>query len=428
MPDPRAARFGEVLAVGEFRSLFAAQLVTVMGDQLARVALSILVFDRTGSPGWAAAVYAATFLPDLLGGPLLSGLADRYPRRTVMVSADLARVVLVGLMALPGMPLPVVGGLLVVVQVLNPPWNAARAALLTHVVSDRQFVSAMGLLSMVVQSGQVVGFAGGGLLVAWLGPHGALATDAGTFGVSALVLLAGVRQRPAAAAPDVASSAGAGSSRGRAWWSLVRGGMLLVWSDRRLRSLVALGCVSGFYIAGEALAAPYAAELGGGSVTVGLLLGAFAAGSVAGMALLARVPEVYRRRLLVPLPVLACAVLLGCAADPGLVVTLLLFTISGCASAYNLVASTVFVQLTPDSQRAQAFGLAITALRVSQGVGVVVAGLAAERLGPHLVVAFAGALGTVAALAACDSWRRASARAPGPDAASGPGTGGARLS
>jgi MFS family permease len=382
--------------------LFAAQLVTVVGDQLARVALSILVFDRTGSPGWAATVYAATFLPDLLGGPLLSGLADRYPRRTVMVAADLARVVLVGMMAVPGMPLLVVGALLVVVQLLNPPWNAARAALLSHVVPDRQFVSAMGLLSMIMQGGQVLGFAGGGVLVAWLGTGGALIVDAASFAVSALVLRAGIRHRGAAA-----GSGDLGASNDGGWWHQVRSGVALVWWDRRLRSLVALGCVSGFYIAGEALAAPYAAELGGGSVTVGLLLGAFAVGSVAGMAMLARVPEARRRRLLVPLPVLACAVLVGCAAEPGVPVTLALFAVSGVASAYNLVTSTAFVHLAPDSQRGQAFGLAITALRVSQGAGVVLAGVVAEHLAPHLVVAAAGALGTVAAVAAGRSWRRA---------------------
>lgn len=47
--DSRPVRFRDVFAVGEFRALFAAQLVTVVGDQLARVALSILVFDRTGA-------------------------------------------------------------------------------------------------------------------------------------------------------------------------------------------------------------------------------------------------------------------------------------------------------------------------------------------------------------------------------------------
>ena len=52
--------------------------VSVAGDQLARVALTVLVYGRTGSAAWAAATYALTFLPALLGGVLLGGLADRY--------------------------------------------------------------------------------------------------------------------------------------------------------------------------------------------------------------------------------------------------------------------------------------------------------------------------------------------------------------
>ncbi|WP_158891402.1 MFS transporter [Amycolatopsis anabasis] len=406
MAEPRSRGGGllQALRVAEFRSLFAAQLVSVAGDQLARVALSILVFDRTRSPGWAAAVYALTFLPDLLGGPLLSGLADRHPRRAVMVAADLARFVLVGAMALPGMPLPVVGALLVGVQALNPVWNAARAALLPHVLPDRQFVAGMGLLSMVMQVGQVVGFATGGLLVAVLGPGGALAVDAGSFAVSAVLVRFGVRHR---AAP---TDTGDPETGGR-WWRRIRAGAALVWTDRRLLALVVLACVSGFYIAGEAVAAPFAAELGGGPEVVGLLLGAYAVGNVAGMAVLARVPEPRRGRLLGPLAVAACAPLIGCAARPGLVVALALFAVSGAASAYNLVASTTFVRLTPDARRAQAFGLALTALRVTQGLGVVGAGLVAEHFAPHRVVAMAGATGVVAAAGAGWLWHRTRGRA-----------------
>ncbi|WP_243859343.1 MFS transporter [Amycolatopsis arida] len=391
--------------MGEFRALFVAQWVTVVGDQLARVALSVLVFGRTGSPGWAAVVYALTFLPDLVGGPVLSGLADRFPRRSVMVVADGVRAVLVGLMAVPGMPLPVVGVLVVGVHLLNAPWNAARAALVAQVVPGRGLVAGMGLLSMVLQGGQVLGFAGGGALVAWLGPSGALLVNAVSFVVSAVLVGWGTGRRPAASRP-----AASGTARRGVWWRQVRAGVGLVWSDRRLRALVALGCVSGFYVAGEALAAPYAAELGGGSVAVGLLLGAFAGGSVIGMVVLARAPDANRERVLVPLPMVACAVLLGCAADPSLPVTLGIFLVSGVASAYNVVASTMFVQHVPDERRGQAFGLAITALRVSQGAGVVLAGASAEYLAPHVVVAGAGLLGTAAAGAAGWAWHRAALR------------------
>ncbi|EOD70209.1 hypothetical protein H480_02064 [Amycolatopsis vancoresmycina DSM 44592] len=387
--------FRDVLGVTEFRALFAAQLVSVTGDQLARVALSILVYDRTNSPGWAALTYALTFLPDLVGGPLLSGLADRYPPRTVMVLADVLRALAVAVMATPGLPLPAVAALLVGVQLFNPVWNSARAALLPQVLPSDTFVPGMGLLMMLVQAGQVAGFALGGLLVAGLGTGGALLADAASFAVSALFLVSGVLPRPPR------------ESSGVRWWRHVRAGWTVVARDRRRLALVALGCVSGLYIAGEAVAAPYAAELGGGAVVVGLLLGAYALGNVLGMAALSRIPPARRSRLLGPLAVLACAALLGCALQPDLAATLTLFTLSGVASSYNLIANTTFVQLTPDTQRAQAFGFALTALRVSQGLGVVLAGLAAERVAPHGVVAGAGALGVLAALGAARLWRQA---------------------
>ncbi|WP_410596827.1 MFS transporter [Amycolatopsis sp. lyj-23] len=391
----RAAGFRDVLAVTEFRALFSAQLVSVTGDQLARVALSILVYDRTNSPGWAALTYALTFLPDLVGGPLLSGLADRYPPRTVMLGADVLRALAVAVMAVPGLPLPTVAALLVGVQLFNPVWNSARAALLPQVLPGETFVPGMGLLMMLVQAGQVAGFALGGLLVAAIGTGGALLADAASFAVSALFLVAGVRPRP----PRETS--------GVRWWRHVRAGWTVVVGDPRRLALVALGCVSGSYIAGEAIAAPYAAELGGDAVVVGLLLGAYALGNVIGMAALSRIPPARRSRLLGPLAVLACAALLGCALRPDVVATLTLFTLSGVASSYNLIANTTFVQLTPDAQRAQAFGFALTALRVSQGLGVVLAGLAAERFAPHVVAAGAGVVGVVAALGAARLWRQA---------------------
>jgi MFS family permease len=391
----RAAGFRDVLAVPEFRALFGAQLVSVTGDQLARVALSILVYDRTNSPGWAALTYALTFLPDLIGGPLLSGLADRYPPRAVMVAADLLRAVAVAAMAWPGLPLPAVAALLVGVQLFNPVWNSARAALLPQVLPGETFVPGMGLLMMLVQVGQVAGFALGGLLVAGLGTAGALLADAASFAASAVLLAWGVRPRPPRAEPGIR------------WWRHVRAGWTVVVGDRRRLALVALGCVSGSYIAGEAIAAPYAAELGGGAVVVGLLLGAYALGNVVGMAALSRIPPERRSGLLAPLAVLACAALLGCALRPDLEATLALLTLSGMASSYNLIANTTFVQLTPEAQRAQAFGFALTALRVSQGLGVVLAGLAAERAAPHGVVAAAGAVGVVAAAGAGLLWRRA---------------------
>jgi hypothetical protein len=78
-PADRPASYREVFAVAEFRALFGAQLLSTLGDQLARVALAVLVFQRTSSPGLTTLTYALTYLPDLLAGPLLSGLGRSLP-------------------------------------------------------------------------------------------------------------------------------------------------------------------------------------------------------------------------------------------------------------------------------------------------------------------------------------------------------------
>src|SRR5258708_33286777 len=103
---PGQPSFREVFAVGEFRALWLAQLLSVAGDQLARVAMTVLVFDRTHSALWTALTYAVTFLPWVIGGLALSGLADRRPRQQVMVACDVARPGPVRLMALVSLKTP----------------------------------------------------------------------------------------------------------------------------------------------------------------------------------------------------------------------------------------------------------------------------------------------------------------------------------
>ena len=400
MTEERRVSFGEVFRVGEFRALWGAQLLSIAGDQLARVALSLLVFDRTGSPALAALTYALTFLPDLIGGPLLAGIADRYPRRGVMVVTDVARLALVGLMAVPGMPFVVLAALLVFVQLLASPFNAARAAVLPSVLDGDRFVVGQAIINITYQVAQLGGYVIGGALVAFTGPNVALAIDAGTFGLSALLIRFGMRDRPV---PESVEAAPATRTFGA-----LRVGARLVWHDRVLRALVVLACVSGFYVVAEGLSVPYAAQLGGGPIAAGLLFAAHPAGTVVGMLVLTRlVDPPDRLRLLGPLAVAACALLVVCALAPGLTITLLIWALAGAASAYQTIASAEFVRAVPDAGRGQAFGLASTSMRVAQGLGVVLAGAAAEWYAPSTVVAVSGLLGTLAAALAAVGWQRA---------------------
>ena len=124
-PAEGRARFRDVVAVAEFRALWLSQGLTVTGDQLAGLAIAVVVYQRTESALLTAFTYALTLLPPLIGGPLLSALADIFPRRRVMIVCDLTRASLIGLMALPDMPL---GALWLRRAQLARTWPACRQA------------------------------------------------------------------------------------------------------------------------------------------------------------------------------------------------------------------------------------------------------------------------------------------------------------
>src|ERR1700744_3277147 len=73
--------FRDVFAIAEFRALWTAQPLLGAGDQLARVALTVLVYNQTQSALLAAVTFAVSIVPTFVGGVALSWLADRYPRR-----------------------------------------------------------------------------------------------------------------------------------------------------------------------------------------------------------------------------------------------------------------------------------------------------------------------------------------------------------
>jgi MFS family permease len=393
------ARWRDVFGHDEFRALFLAGVLSVAGDQLARVALSVLVFDRTKSAGLTAFTYALTYVPDLVFGPLLAGFADRYPRRRVMIVTDLARAVLVAAMAIQALPLVVVILLLVALQAFGSPFNAARAATLPVVLPGDHYVLGKAANDMVVQFSQVLGFGMGGLAVVAVGTSGGLLLDSATFLLSAALITLGVRERPAPAHHA--------DEPHRSYFKDLAAGTSLVLRTPRLRALVALATVAGFYVTVEGLAVPYADQIGSGPEAAGLLLAASPAGTVAGMWLITLWPPERRMRFLGLLALAACVPLVFCALKPGLAITVLLWALSGLASSYHLPASAAFVQAVPDRQRGQAFGVASTALKSSQGLGILAAGLLAEPFGPATALALMGAAGVLVAAAAGAAWARA---------------------
>ncbi len=194
---PRAT-FGDVFRVTEFRALWLAQLQSVAGDQLARVALTFLVYDRTRSALLAAVTFAASVVPTFVGGVTLAGLADRLPRRRVMIVTSLGSGALVAVMALPGLPVAVLVVLLFAVTLVASPFTAARAAVYPEILEGDRYPLGTAVTLTTNQFAQVLGFVAGGVTVAFLGVRTSLVADAVTFGVAALIIRIWVRARPVA--------------------------------------------------------------------------------------------------------------------------------------------------------------------------------------------------------------------------------------
>ena len=180
MPDPkhaadRPATFGEVFADREFRAIFSASALSWCGDYLAKAAVTALVFTISHSVALSAAAFAVSFLPGVTLGPVLAALAERYPNRTVMVSCDLVRAVLIALVALPHMPVPMMLLLLFATALLNPAFDASRSALTPRVLTGDRYVVGLSAQRTANSLAQVIGYIAGGALA----PYQPTCGDAG---------------------------------------------------------------------------------------------------------------------------------------------------------------------------------------------------------------------------------------------------------
>jgi MFS family permease len=382
--------FKEVFAVGEFRALWIAQVLSVAGDQLARVALTLLVFDRTHSAALAAVTFAASVVPTFVGGLVLSGLADRFPRREVMIACDLSSAVLIVAMALPVTPLVARVGLLFAVTLIGAPFSSARASLYPDVLPGDRYVVGTAITITTIQFAQVAGFAVGGAAVGLFGVRASLIADAVTFVASALLTRLLVRARPAAQTRLATRSA----SR-----SGVRAAVRLVFATPALRTPMLFGWLAAFVDVYEGVSAPLAKVLGGGAIAAGLILASGALGVSVGVIAFSRfIPASQRARWMAPLAIASCGVLILFAVHLTLPLALLVLAASGLLGCYQLPANAAFVSAVPPERRSQAFGLAQGGMSLGQGAAIVLAGAAAQSYAPSTVIAASGGLGAIVAV------------------------------
>jgi MFS family permease len=191
-----------------FRLLFAARAISYFGTYLAPIAVAFAVLDLTGSAsdtGIAFACWTVAQVATLLVGGVV---ADRLPRRLVMVGSDAANVCIragMGALLLSGharvweiFVLQAAGG------AATAFYSPASSGLVPELVNSTHLQKANAYLGIARFLSFPLGAATGGAIVATIGSGTALLVDAGTYAASAL-LLSGVRlprRARAAAAPN----------------------------------------------------------------------------------------------------------------------------------------------------------------------------------------------------------------------------------
>jgi MFS family permease len=401
--DDRPASFREVLASTEYRAIFSAGTLSTLGDSMARAAVTGLVYHHTHSVLFASATFAISYLPWLGFGPILTAVAERYPYRRTMVVCDLARMVTIGLVAVPGIPIPALLLLLLLTAVLSPPFGAARSALVAHVLDGDRYVVGIALQESAAQVMLITGYFVGGVMVA-VNPRYTIALDAATFGISACVLGLWVTHREPALRPDRRTHLLREAAEG---FRVVFGRPVL-----RSIAIVVFGALL-FSIVPEGLGAAWADLLSPGDSRAqgwmqGLIMCCMPLGFTVGSLSINRLVRPATRQLLIrPFAVVIPLALSAAVFSPPIWGVVLIGGVIGFATAALLPAANgLFVRALPGELRARAFGVMQAGVQLFQGAGVFVTGALASRFSiPHVVGAW-GAAGVVVMLLACLTWPR----------------------
>ena len=381
----RAALMGR-----DFRLLFAGQTVSEFGDWINQVALIILVYQLTGRQAAVALVLVAQLLPRAIVLPFSGVLADRYPKRLLMLGTDLAQAALAAslLLVATAHDLWWVCAAVMFMQGLAAVFTPARSAAIPALVPREHLGAANAVNGLAGQAAFFAGPALGGLLVGLWGVDVVFAINAGTFLFSALLIWAMRLPEPPR---DPGSCAGRAAVREdlREGWTVVapNPALRMIFGGLFLGAATAVSLkVLLVALLTERLGRP-AEDLGLLMTTVGLgTLG----GTLLGLWLMARLTVVPIITVVVLALTLDMAII-G-AARSFAVVAAALFVNGVLSMANELVAQTTLQRLVPTDRLGRVFGLLFWGLTLGQVVGALAGGALPRYL---------GTAGTVLGLGAC---------------------------
>ena len=185
------AAYRDVLSIRDARALIGASAASQVGNWLYNAALLGYVYSTTHSAAWVGAATICRLLPYVLLGPWGGTVADRYPRRSVLLVGDLLRLALMGALAAvvrASGPVTLVIAVTALASAAGSAERPAALALLPRLVGETRLGAANALLHTVQDLGVVVGPAIGALLLALAPAWIAFLVNGLTFLISAVLI------------------------------------------------------------------------------------------------------------------------------------------------------------------------------------------------------------------------------------------------
>lgn len=377
----------------------AGQFTSQLGSWAEQTAVAWILYELTNSPLLLGLSGLARAVP-MIALTLLGGaVADRVPRRALLLFTESAMLVLslaVGLLALAGRlefwylyVLSFASGALSAFSV------PARQAMFAGLVPRSAMQSAVTLNAVAVRSGALIGPSLGGVALAYGGYALPFLVNAATF-LAMLLALAAMRL-PRAPRADASAS-------GARLWAGMTGGLSFVWRNPLLKVALGLEVVSGLFGHNVTLITIIARDvIATGPEGLGLLLSALAAGALLAMVVMVAV-EVKRHVHVILAAGAAYTVLLAAfALSPWLAPSMvLLFALGAADGAWAVTRNSLAQLLVPDELRGRVMSVVVLATRGSAPLGRLQGGFLAGLVGGPAAVLLGAA---VVGAAVLRSWR-----------------------
>jgi MFS family permease len=394
------------LSVPNYRRYFVGQVISLSGNWMQLVAEMWLILALTGSGLAVGITSALQFLPMLLVGAWGGLLADRLPKRSLlMVTQTLMAIPALTLWALTGAGVVapwMVFALVFVRGAVNSIDNPARQSFAIEMVGSERVVNAVSLNNVLIHSARILGPAAAGLVIATLGVGTCFLLNALSFGAMIVALRA---MEPAELRPAPVAARGRGA---------IRAALRYVMSTPTLAIPLGMMAVVGTLGYNFQVILPLLARFSfdGGASTYTALAIAMGAGAVVG-ALVASARARVGPGLLVAAAFGFGAVALIAASAPTLPLELIALVPLGAASVTFAAGINSSLQLAAvPEMRGRVMALYSVVFLGSTPIGGPITGLLSESIGPRAGLLLAAVAGITAALGARSAFARAGSPEP----------------